>query len=58
MVWFHSYTWWNLAYLNQTLRMARRACMVWRGLVTGNKGEGYGNNEVMKEEVIASSNDL
>ena len=26
--------------------------------VTENKGEGYGKDEVMKEEVIASSNDL
>ncbi|GMP29888.1 hypothetical protein CsSME_00032883 [Camellia sinensis var. sinensis] len=34
MVRFHLYTWWNLAYLNQTLRMGSpRACMVWRGLL-------------------------
>lgn len=26
--------------------------------VIENKGEGYGKNEVMKEEVIVSSNDL
>jgi len=26
--------------------------------VRSNKGEGYGKDEVMKEEVIASSNDL
>jgi hypothetical protein len=36
MVRFHLYTWWNLAYLNQTFCMgAPCTCMVWKGLLAG-----------------------